>query len=96
MLFQTGRYELYCLFYLASSGKYMYKKWDQILNFEICFSITNFLREIKQYSDFFAVVRKKKNPKKKNWQQLRKSLENYFFDPQNWSKTFQTRMSIWK
>ena len=59
MLFQTGRYELYCLFYLASSGKYTYKKRDQILNFEICFSITNFLRKIKKYSDFFAVVRKK-------------------------------------
>ena len=71
MLFQTGRYELYCLFYLASSGKYMYKKWNQFLNFEICFSITNFLREIKKYSDFFAVVRKKKKP----W---RKKIDNNF------------------
>ena len=70
MLFQTGRYELYCLFYLASSGKYTYKKRDQILNFEICFCITNFLREIKKYSDFFAVVRKKKKP----W---RKKIDNF-------------------
>ena len=43
----------------------MYKKWDQILNFEICFSITNFPREITKYSDFFAVVRKKNTEEKK-------------------------------